>query len=69
MLYCRGFASSKTQEAENVGKKTVPIAVQTIPRRKDCTISSGNGISVNRVVGSFEDIHAIVVLQKETGVV
>jgi hypothetical protein len=34
MLYCQVFPSSKIQEAENMGKKTVPIAVRVTSRRK-----------------------------------
>jgi hypothetical protein len=35
MLYCQRSTPSKTQEAEKMGKKTVPIADQIVPRRRD----------------------------------
>jgi hypothetical protein len=34
MLYCQRSTPSKTQEAEKMGKKTVPIADQSTPKRK-----------------------------------
>jgi hypothetical protein len=42
MLCCQGFTSSKIQEAENMGKKTVPIAVRIIPRRKGHKTTEGD---------------------------
>ena len=47
MLYYQGFTLSKTQEAENMSKKTVPIAVQRTQKRKVSITSNGKDISAD----------------------
>jgi hypothetical protein len=56
MLYYQGFTLSKTQEAENMGKKTVPIAVQRTQKRKVSITSNGKDISADSAVDSFKII-------------
>jgi len=56
MLYYQCFTPSKTQEAENMGKKSVPIAVQKTQRKKGFITSNDKGTGADRVKGSFKII-------------
>jgi hypothetical protein len=56
MLYCQGFTLSKIQEAENMGKKTVPIAVQRTQKRKVFMTSNAKDIGADPAEGSFKII-------------
>jgi hypothetical protein len=56
MLYYQGFTLSKIQEAENMGKKTVPIAVQRTQRRKVFMTSNGKDIGADPAESSFKII-------------
>jgi len=57
MLYCQESTLSKTQEAEKMGKKTVLIAGQTIPRKKVFIRNKGSGTGVNLVAGNSRIKH------------
>jgi len=55
MLYYQRSTLSKIQEAEKMGKKTVPIANQIIPRRRD-HIRTKYVIDVSPAANSFKTI-------------
>jgi hypothetical protein len=52
MLYWQGFTLLKTREAEKMGKKTAPIAVQGIQKRKAFIRSGGRDTCVGPAAGS-----------------
>jgi|LAHT01.1.fsa_nt_gb hypothetical protein len=56
MLYYQGFTLSKIQEAENMGKKTVPIAVQRTQKRKVFITSNDKDIDADPAEDSFKII-------------
>jgi hypothetical protein len=56
MLYYQGFTLSKIQEAENMGKKTVPIAVQRTQKRKVFITSNDKDIGADPAEDSFKII-------------
>jgi hypothetical protein len=55
MLYCQRSTPSKTQEAEKMGKKTVPIADQNTPKRKVFKTTE-SAIDVWPVIDNFKTI-------------
>jgi hypothetical protein len=55
MLYCQRSTPSKTQEAEKMGKKTVPIADQNTPKRKGFKTTE-SVIGAWPAIGNFKTI-------------
>jgi hypothetical protein len=55
MLYYQRFTTLKTHEVENMGKKTVPIAVPITPRKKAYRITEGGTVALH-AAGNFRTV-------------